>query len=80
MNAIMEKMGEIQKMSDDLAKEMHIDIPKKRQSFEDFLQEKHMDDYHGTDDDAPDAYEMWCSNLDVQEVMDMAQEWGDTLI
>ena len=48
-------------------------------SFEEFLQEKHMEDYTGTDDDAPDAYEHWISNLDTQEVMDYAEEWGATL-
>ena len=51
----------------------------KPETFESFLQEKHMEDYHGTDDDAPDAYEHWISNLDTQEVMDFAEEWGATL-
>lgn len=80
MKTLMDKMREIQIMSDDLAKEMHIDVPKKRQTFEDFLQEKHGEDYHGTDDDMPDAYDYWSSNLDVQQVCDYAQEWGNTLV
>ena len=51
-----------------------------RQTFEDFLQEKHAEGYHGTDDDMPDACEAWICELDVQEVMELAQEWGNTLV
>lgn len=48
----------------------------KYQTFEEFLKEKHMEDYHGTDDDAPDAFDHWITQLDTQEVMDFAEEWG----
>lgn len=48
-----------------------------KQTFEEFLQDKHMEDYHGTDDDAPDAYEAWVSNLDIQEVIDYAEKFGE---
>lgn len=75
----MEKMAEIQKMSDDLAKEMHL-TPKKVQTFEDFLQEKHAEDYHGTDDNMPDAYETWICELEVGDIIERAQEWGNTLV
>lgn len=76
----MEKMAEIQKLADDMAKEMHLEVPaKKYQSFEDFLEDKHGEDYMGTDDDMPDAYENWMSNLDVQEVIDYAEEWGKVI-
>lgn len=54
--------------------------PKKRQTFEEFLEDKHSDGYNGTDDNMPDAYDHWCSELDVQKVMDFAQIWGDTLV
>ena len=73
-------MAEIQKMTDELAKEMTVYIPKKPQTFQEFLNDKHMSDYHGTDDDAPDAEEAWESNLDVQEVIELAEEWGATLV
>lgn len=52
---------------------------KKRQTFEDFLREQHAEDYHGTDDDMPDAYDAWVSSLDGGDVMGFAQEWGNTL-
>lgn len=54
--------------------------PKKRQTFEDFLQEKHAENYNGTDDDMPDAYEAWVCELDLEEVITWAQEWGNTLV
>ena len=31
------------------------------------------------DDDCPDHVDNWISNLDTQEVMDYAQEWGDKM-
>lgn len=43
-------------------------------SFEDFLKEKHAEDYHGTDDNMPDAFDDWCGDLDIQEIMDFADE------
>ena len=50
-----------------------------KQTFEQFLQDKHSDDYIGTDDDMPDAYEAWVCELDLNQVMEWAQEWGDNL-
>ena len=71
----MEKMAEIQKMADDLGEPVKfLSHAKKLQTFEDFLQEKHAEDYHGTDDDMPDAFDHWVSNLEIQEVMDYAEE------
>lgn len=43
-------------------------------NFEEFLQNKHAENYHGTDDDMPDRYEHWLSQLDVSEVMEFAEE------
>lgn len=42
--------------------------------FEDFLKEKHAKNYMGTDDNMPDDFERWLSNLDVQELIDFADE------
>lgn len=47
------------------------------ETFEAFLIDKHAKDYHGTDDDMPDDYEHWVSNLDGQEIIDLAEEWGN---
>lgn len=44
------------------------------QTFEQFLSAKFFEDYHGTDDDSPDAFDNWLSNLDVQEILDYAEE------
>ncbi len=49
-------------------------------SFEDFLKEKHAKNYTGTDDDMPDAFDNWLGQLDGQEYMDFAQEWGDSIV
>ena len=38
---------------------------------EDKLQEAHAKDYHGTDDDMPDNYEYWMSNLDLAEIKEI---------
>lgn len=32
------------------------------------LKETHAEDYHGTDDDMPDAFENWLENLSVEEL------------
>lgn len=42
--------------------------------FEDFLKDKHAENYIGTDDDMPDAFEHWLSNLDVDELIEFADE------
>lgn len=47
-----------------------------KKTFEEFLQDKFMEDYHGTKDNCEDAEERWFENLDVQEVIDYAEEWG----
>lgn len=45
-------------------------------TFEDFLKEQHAEEYMGTDDDMPEAFENWMANLDVQEVIEYAEAWG----
>ena len=51
----------------------------KTPTFESFLQDKHGDQYIGLDDDMPDDYENWLMNLDIQEVIDWAEEWHKKL-
>ena len=48
----------------------------KYQTFESYLQEIHAEDYHGLDDDMPDAFDAWVSDLDVAMVMDYAEKWN----
>ena len=48
----------------------------KDNTFEDYLQEKHSEQYYGLDDDMPDDYDDWVGNLDVQELIDFAELWG----
>jgi hypothetical protein len=49
-------------------------------TFEAFLQEVHARDYMGIDDDMPDAFEAWVTELDNQELGEYAEEWGEQLV
>lgn len=48
-------------------------------TFEDFLQDQHSLIYTGLDDDMPDAYDNWTAQLDVQELIDFAEEYGQMI-
>ena len=48
---------------------------KRSNNFESFLIDKHAAQYTGLDDDMPDDYDSWLQALDVQEVIDYADEW-----
>jgi hypothetical protein len=37
--------------------------------FEEYLKDVFFEQYHGTDDDSPDAFDNWLSNLDVDELI-----------
>lgn len=44
--------------------------------FEDYLKDIHAeDDYMGTDDNMPDDFENWLSNLDVDEIIQYADNY-----
>lgn len=45
-------------------------------SFEDYLKEMHAQDYHGTDDDMPDAFDNWLVELQVDDLIG----YGDKFI
>jgi len=47
----------------------------KKQTFNDYLADRHGDQYVGLDDYMPDDFADWISNLDVQEVIDYADLW-----
>lgn len=46
------------------------------QTFEDYLKNDIWESYGVLDDDMPDAFDTWCSELDVQQVMDYAENYG----
>lgn len=49
------------------------------ETFEDHLKDIFMNDYIGTKDDVEDAFDGWLSNLEMQEVIDIADIWGDKI-
>jgi len=42
--------------------------------FEDYLKVEHAKDYHGVDDDMPDAFEAWLAELDANDLIGFANE------
>lgn len=48
-----------------------------KQTFEQFLEDKFYEEYEGTKDDAENGLDAWISELDVQEVINLAEEWGN---
>lgn len=65
----------------DLGKFLAVPSPKTNPTFEDWLEEKYMEVYPSTlDDDLPDAVSDWIGNLDADELITYAQEWGSLLI
>lgn len=51
-----------------------------KKSFESFLQEKHAKVYHGCDDDMPDAFDAWVSEIEGDEMQQYAEMWGEELV
>lgn len=49
------------------------------ETFEDFLKEKHAEEYMGLDDNMPDAFDGWLGDLDAEEWMDLGEEYGQKL-
>jgi len=49
----------------------------KKIDFEDYLMEKHMEQYIGISDDAPDDYADWVTALDPQELIDYGQAFAE---
>lgn len=48
----------------------------KYKNFEDYLQWKHADQYHGLDDDMPDDYQSWLDGLSVDEWIEYGTAYG----
>jgi len=48
----------------------------KPQSFEEFLMDKHADQYQGLDDEMPDDFYDWLNEeLGSDEIIDFAEQW-----
>lgn len=43
-------------------------------AFEEFLKYIHAQDYHGTDDDMPDAFEAWLEQLQLDDLLKYANQ------
>ena len=48
----------------------------KYKDFEDYLQWKHAEQYHGLDDDMPDDYNSWLDNLDQEELIEYGNKFA----
>lgn len=49
-------------------------------SFEEYLMNKHADQYVGTDDMMPDDFEDWIQGLGSDDLIDYAEQWGKLLV
>ena len=45
-----------------------------KNNMEQYLQQKHSENYTGTDDDMPDAFESWLGNMQVDDLIKYADE------
>lgn len=45
-------------------------------TFEQYLQDIHAVNYNGTDDNMPEAFENWLSNLDTDSIIQYGQNYG----
>lgn len=48
----------------------------KIKTFEDYLQFVHSKGYMGTDDDMPDKFDAWMSDLDIEELIEYAEDYA----
>jgi hypothetical protein len=46
-------------------------------TFENFLIDKHADQYQGLDDEMPDDYNSWLEGLGIDDILSYAEEYGD---
>lgn len=50
------------------------------QNFENFLKEKHAEDYMGTDDDMGDDFECFLEDIEKDEMLELADEWTKNVL
>lgn len=53
---------------------------RKRYTFREFLIDKFCKQYTGLDDEMPDCQEDWFGDLDVEDVIDWAEDWRDYVV
>ncbi len=46
-------------------------------TFEEWLRSRHYDFFHGADDDMPDAYEEWTTNMEYEDWIKRGDEYGE---
>jgi hypothetical protein len=46
-------------------------------NFTEYLQNEHGKDYHGTDDDMPDAFDNWLTDLQVDDLINYGNMYGN---
>lgn len=49
-------------------------------TFQEYLQDKHAEEYMGFDDDMPDAFDAWLCDLEIDYVIEYAQEWHEKIM
>ncbi len=48
--------------------------------FEEYLKNQHAEQYIGVDDDMPDDFDKWMSELDIEELIGYGNEFGKELL
>jgi hypothetical protein len=48
----------------------------KYDNFTEFLQDQHAEEYHGLDDEMPDAFDSWLVELDVDTMIEYADKYA----
>lgn len=48
--------------------------------FEEFLQQKHAEQYRGVDDDMAEDYERWIMELEIEQIIQFAERWHSNLV
>jgi hypothetical protein len=48
-------------------------------TFENFLIDKHADQYMGLDDEMPDDYDNWIQDIDMDDMLKYAEEYGNEM-
>ncbi len=56
------------------------DYKKAEYPFEKYLEMVHAEDYHGTDDDMPDAFNDWLGSLDGEEYIEHGNAFSKMLL
>ena len=54
-------------------------MTRSEKTFGDYLKCIHAEDYIGTDDNMPDAFDDWLGNLDIDEIMLYAEAYAQTI-